>query len=267
MNALHLLLRYIQTSLKAQFQYPGSVVMLGFAQFLATAIEVIAIWGLFERFGVVKGWRFGEVCLFYGLVSLSFALSEFLTRGFDVFGTEFVRSGGFDRILLRPRSAALQLIGHDFRLSRLGRVLQAAMILTLATTTLPLAWDARMVAIAAWATTGGVALFMGILILQATLAFWTVESLEVANVLTHGGVQAGQFPLSLYSAWLRNFLIYIVPIGCVAYYPALAILSRSDPLGAPDWWLPVAPALGFVFLAVSFLAWRMGVARYTSTGT
>jgi ABC-2 type transport system permease protein len=73
--------------------------------------------------------------------------------------------------------------------------------------------------------------------------------------------------LSLYAGWFRNFLIFVVPLGCVAYYPVLAILDQPDPLGAPDWWLPTAPAMGFVFLAASFLAWRAGIRRYTSTGS
>jgi ABC-2 type transport system permease protein len=40
------------------------------------------------------------------------------------------------------------------------------------------------------AVAGGVAFFLGLVILQAALAFWTVESLEVANTLTYGGVTA-----------------------------------------------------------------------------
>ena len=35
----------------------------------------------------------------------------------------------------------------------------------------------------------------------------------------------------------------------------------------PDWLLPLAPAAGFVFLAAAFGAWRLGVARYASTGS
>ena len=38
--------------------------------------------------------------------------------------------------------------------------------------------------------------------LQATLAFWTVDSLEVAKTLTYGGVEAGQYPLDIYARWL-----------------------------------------------------------------
>ena len=165
-----------------------------------------------------------------------------------MFGTDFVKTGAFDRVLLRPRSPALQLVGYDFRLSRFGppgagdrgarhRQRQPE---------LPL--GAAALALALWAITGGVALFCGLFVLQATPAFWTVQSLEAANALTYGGIQAAQFPLSLYAGWFRSFLIFVVPLGCVAYYPVVALLGRHDPLGAPDWFLPMAPAAGFAFL-------------------
>ena len=140
-------------------------------------------------------------------------------------------------------------------------------MLILASSLVPITWDAAAVATAVWAVAGGVALFVGILVLQATLAFWTVESLEIVNVLTYGGVQAAQYPLNIYAAWFRRLLTFGIPLACVAYYPVIAILKRPDPLGAPDWLLPLAPIAGFAFLALSFLAWHAGVARYESTGS
>ncbi|WP_306770132.1 ABC-2 family transporter protein [Mycobacterium sp. KBS0706] len=110
--------------------------MLTVGQLAATAIEMVSIWALFDRFGAVKGWRFGEVMFFYALINISFSIADFVTRGFDVFGTDFVRTGDFDRLLLRPRSATLQRVGHDFRISRFGRFLQAAFILAVATSSL-----------------------------------------------------------------------------------------------------------------------------------
>lgn len=267
MNSLHLLWRYLRASVKSQMQYPASAMMLNVGQFFVTIIDVLAIGALFARFGQVQGWRFGEVVFFYGIVSTSFAIADFLTRGFDVFGTDFVKTGAFDRVLLRPRSAALQLVGYEFRLSRIGRLLQALAALAIASATLHFRWGAPQVGLALWAVMGGVALFSGLFVLQATLAFWTVESLEVANVLTYGGIQAAQFPLSLYAGWFRGFLIFVVPLGCVAYFPVVALLGRRDPLGAPDWFLPLAPAAGFAFLGAGLLAWRFGVRHYRSTGS
>jgi ABC-2 type transport system permease protein len=245
MNALALYGRYVVTSLRAQAQYPTATLMLTAGHCAATSIEILGVYALFHRFGPVGGWSFGEAALFYALVNIAFSVADLLTRGFEVFGPEFVRTGAFDRVLLRPRAAALQLAGYEVRLTRFGRMIQAGAVLVLASRLVPIDWDAARVA----------------------LAFWTVESLEVANVLTYGGVQAAQYPLNIYAAWFRRLLTFGVPLASVAYYPVLAILNRPDPLGAPAWLLPFTPFAGFAFLALSFVAWRAGVARYASTGS
>jgi ABC-2 type transport system permease protein len=267
MNALSLLGRYMSASLRAQMQYPASAILIAVGQFVATILDLVAIWVLFARFGAVDGWRFGDVAMFFGLVSISFAIADFLSRGFDVLGTEFIKTGNFDRILLRPRTATLQLIGHDFRFNRAGRFAQGLVVTSIATRSLGFHWTAPTLALALWTIAGGVALFVGLMVIQGALAFWTTESLEVMNLLTYGGVQAAQFPLGLYEKWFRNFLIFVVPIGCVAYFPVLAILGKPDPLGTPSWLLPLTPLAGFAFLSLSFVAWRAGVSKYTSTGS
>lgn len=226
MNALRLYGRYVSASLRAQAQYPAATFLLTAGHVAATAIEILGVFALFHRFGQVKGWSFGEVALFYGLINITFSIADMLTRGFDVFGSDFVRTGAFDRVLLRPRSATLQLIGYEIRLSRFGRMLQGLAVVILATKLAHIHWDPAAVTIAVWSVAGGVALFAGILVLQATLAFWTIESLEVVNVLTYGGVQAAQYPIDIYASWFRRVLTFGVPLACVAYYPVLAILTR-----------------------------------------
>lgn len=264
---MSLFFQLLAASVRGQARYPVSALMLTLSQFLVTGIEVIAVWALFNRFGEVQGWRFGEVALFYGLVNIMFAVADALGRGFDTLGTEFLRTGAFDRLLLRPRPLALQLMGHDVRISRLGRLLQGALVVAFATAEAGIAWTPATTALALLAVAGGAALFLGILVLQGTLSFWTVESLEIANVLTYGGVEAGQYPLAIYERWFRWVLTFAVPLAAVAYYPALVVLGKADPLGAPawvGWWSPLA---GFVFLGLSFAAWRIGVRHYTSTGS
>ena len=267
MGPLSLFGRLVAASLRGQARYPVSALMLTAGQLLATGVEVVAVWALFERFGDVQGWRLGEVALFYGLVNIMFALADALGRGFDVLGTEFLRTGAFDRLLLRPRALALQLMAHDVRLSRLGRLLQGLLVVAFATAHAGIAWTPATVGLALFAVTGGAALFLGILVLQGTLSFWTVESLEIANVFTYGGVEAAQYPLAIYERWFRSVLTFAVPLAAVAYYPALALLGKADPLGAPGWVGWISPLAGFVFLGLSFAAWHVGVRRYTSTGS
>lgn len=267
MNGARLYLRYAAASIRAQMQYPASFLIFTFSQFVLTAIEFFGVWALFRRFGQIDGWTLGQVAVFYGIVNVTFSIADSMTRGFDVFGTDYVRTGNFDRLLLRPRATALQLLGHEMRLARLGRLMQGAVVLAIATPLAGIHWSASSAAILLATVVGGVALFVGIWMMQATLAFWTVESLEVANTLTFGGVEAAQYPLDIYSRWFRNFLIFVVPLGCVAYFPVERLLGRPDRLGAPNWMLDLSPLFGFVFLIVALGVWRFGVRHYTSTGS
>ena len=267
MDALRLYGRYTAASIRGQMRYPASFLMTSFGAFLATAADAVGLWVLFAHFHHIHGWGFGEIAVFYGTVGTAFALTDAATRGFDVFGDFFVRTGAFDRLLLRPRTTVLQLLGHELRLSRIGRLAQAVLILLIGLSLVHLQWSPRAAILLLAAVAGGMALFAGLLILQATLAFWTVESLEIANILTYGGVQAAEYPLDVYAAWFRNFLIFVVPIGCIAYFPVVGALGRHDPLGAPDWVLFASPAAGFAFLGVALWVWGFGVRHYASTGS
>jgi ABC-2 type transport system permease protein len=254
-------------SIRGQMLYPGAFVLGFLSNASLTTIEFVGIWALFARFRHIHGWGFGEVALFYGVVNIAFAIADVLTRGFDIFGPQFVKTGNFDRILLRPRPASLQLMGYEFRLAPFGRMIQGIAVFSVAIALLSPHWGAGDVLVLAWSVAGGAALFFGILVLQATLAFWTVESLEIANTLTYGGMEAAQYPLDIYAAWFRRFLIYVVPIGCVSYFPIAAVLGRVDATGVPLALARAAPVTGFLFLALSFVAWRFGIRHYTSTGS
>ena len=267
MNAIRLYGRYVRASLRSQMQYPGSFLLTSFGAFAATGVDFIAVWALFARFRQIAGWHFGEVALFYAVIGVSFALADGLARGFDVFGEQFVKTGDFDRVLVRPRSTVLQLLGYEFRATRIGRLAQAVIVGAVAVRLTSITWTWQVWGTLIFAVAGGMALFSGILVLQATLAFWTVESLEIANTLTYGGVEAAQYPLDIYARWFRHFLTFVVPLGCVSYFPVAAVLGRAERTGVSPELLKLTPVLGFVFLGLALWIWRFGVTHYTSTGS
>lgn len=265
MDTVRLYLRYLGASVRGQMQYRGSFFLASLGQLLATGIDFLALWALFARFGSLHGWRLVDVALLYGIVNVSWALADSLGRGFDQFG-QLVKSGDFDRLLVRPRSTAFQVASRELYL-QCGRLAQGAAVLGWACWSLGITGNASHFALLLLTVAGGCALFVGILIVQATLAFWTVESLEIMNTLTYGGVETAQYPLPIYQNWFRRFFTYAVPLGCVSYYPALALLERADPLGAPGWFGWVSPLIGFAFLAAAWRVWRFGVRHYMSTGS
>ncbi|HIG18902.1 MAG TPA: hypothetical protein EYQ31_17280 [Candidatus Handelsmanbacteria bacterium] len=57
----------------------------------------------------------------------------------------------------------------------------------------------------------------------------------------------------------------MVPLTCITYYPALAIIGRIDPKLTSIGW--VTPLASPIFLLISLRLWRFGVSHYRSTGS
>lgn len=266
MDSIRLYLRYVATSIRAQMQYRASFLMLTGGNFLGTAIEFLTITVLFDRFKSIRGWSLAEIAMFYGMANIAFSLSEAIVRGFDTF-SQMVKSGDFDRLLVRPRSTVLQVLGRELQLMRVGRFAQGVVVLLWAVSRLGIAWTPGKVLLMIAAILGGSCLFAGLFILQATMSFWTIESLEIMNTVTYGGVEATEFPMSIYRPWFQRFLTMVVPLACLNYFPGLAILGRPDPLGLPDVFHWLSPLVGVLFLAVCIPIWKFGVRHYCSTGS
>jgi ABC-2 type transport system permease protein len=199
-NAFFIYIRYISISFKSQMQYKVSLLLQVIGQFTATIIEFLGIWALFTRFSSIGTWTLNEIALFYGMINISFACADALGRGFDTFG-KIIKSGDFDRLLLRPRTTVLQLLGTEFTLRRIGRFMQGLVVIGWSLSTLHVPFNIKILWLLSTSFIGGVALFVGIVILQATLTFWTIESLEIMNILTYGGVETAQYPISIYSKY------------------------------------------------------------------
>ena len=253
-------------SARAQMQYRASFAMLAMGNLLTTGLEFVALLALFDRFGSLSGWSLREVAFMYGKVNVSFSIAEAATRGFDTFGV-MVKTGDFDRLLARPRSTALQIAGQELRLSRVGRLAQGMAALIWASASLGIDWTPASVALLIAAIAGGACLFSGLLTLQATMSFWTTETLEIVNTVTYGGVETAQFPISIYRPWFRRVFTFGIPLACLSYFPSLAIMGVEDPLGSPLWFQWASPLAGFAFLLAALQAWRFGVRHYTSTGS
>lgn len=258
--------RYLAMSMKAQWQYRASLGLQMVAQLGLTGVEFFSVWVLFHRFHRLGPWTLSEVALFYGVVSLAWALTDMVGQALDHFGDR-VKSGDFDRVLLRPRGLVFQLLAQETQLRRLGRAGQGAAVLAWGWTSLALGFAPERWLLLIAAVAGGATLFFGLLVVQATVSFWTVESLEVMNVMTYGGVATAQYPLSIYPGALRRFFLFVVPLGAAMYFLVVRILGKADPLGAPAWLAWAGPLAGPVFLLVALALWRRGVRHYTSTGS
>lgn len=261
MGSLGLYLRYIGISIQSQMEYKASFIMMSLGHLAITFIEFLGMVALFNRFGEVQGWSLYEVAVFYGVINVSFAIAEGAGRGYDVLDRH-IRSGTFDRMLLRPRSLNLQIIGSELQMMRVGRLIQGLLVMIYGLVHLQVVMGIQQMIILFATLIGGTLFFMGMMIIQATISFWSIQSLEIVNVFTYGGVQMAQYPMDIYKKWFQKIFTYFIPMSFVSYYPLLGLLRNENLLLAT-----LSPLAGVVFFLIANMLFRVGTRFYCSTGS
>ncbi len=264
---LSLYFRLIGARIRSQMQYKLSfwLELCGFLLSTGLDFGVIAI--LFFRFRSVGGWSLPQVALLYGMTSIAFSLAEMAGRGFDAPFERMMMRGEFDMVLIRPLSAFFQVLASDFQVRRLGRTLQGAAVLALAVSRLRVEWTADRIAVLLLAVISGTVVFLALMVIGATICFWTIRTPEVINAFTFGGHELTCYPLSIYSQRIRTVFLFVVPVGFANYPAALYILGKTDPFGLPTAMAWAAPLAAGLFLAAALGFFSYGVRCYQSTGS
>jgi len=260
---MRLYLKYIELLLKSQLQYKASFAMTICTQFLTPFSAFAGIYILFKRFGSIAGWSAYEVFLCFAIIGASFAVSTCLARGFDVF-PNMVKNAAFDRVLVRPRGTIIQVLGSGFDIKRIGHLMQSIIILIIAISGINIQWNIFKVITIINMILGGTCIFSGVYMLQATFSFWTIEGLEVANILTHGVKEYASYPLNILPKWITRFFTFVIPFGCVNYLPLLLLLGRINKNRV---FYMLLPLFGILFIIPCLFAWKFGVKHYRSTGS
>ena len=170
-GGFHLYKQYFLIQLKSAMQYKTSFFLTCIGQFLVSFNVFIGIYFMFQRFHTVKGYSYNEVLLCFGITLMEFGLAEAFARGFDSFAS-IIGNGVFDRIMVRPRSLILQVLGQRIEFTRIGRMLQAVIMFAYGLAAGRVDWSLSKVLVVLFMLAGGPALFSGIFLIYAAICFF-----------------------------------------------------------------------------------------------
>lgn len=256
-----LYLHYVSINVKSMMQYKTSFFLTAIGQFFISFNVFLGVFFMLKRFHSVKGFSYEEVLLCFSILLLQFSLSEMFARGFDSFAA-MVKSGAFDRVLVRPQGEIVQVLGSKFELTRIGRLLQAAAMFAYVVVKSEITWTFPKILTVIFMLIGGTALFSGLFLIYASLCFFTLEGLEFMNIFTDGAREYGRYPLGVYGKRMLQFTTFVIPYALVQYYPLLYLVDRST-----NGFYIFLPLLAVLFLIPCYGFWRFGVKHYTSSGS
>lgn len=258
---MRLYARYFIIQLKGQMQYKASFFLTITGQFLTAFSVLLGIWFMLSRFHQVEGFTFSDILLCFAIVWMAYSLSETFARGFDHFAV-MIGNGEFDRIMVRPRSTVLQVLGSRIEFTRLGRLIQAVFVFCYAIPASGVVWSADKIITLVLMILSGSLVFSGLFLIYAALCFFTTEGLEFINIFTDGGREFGTYPLVIYGSGVLKFFTYVIPMALFQYYPLLYLLGRTENKA-----YMFLPLLAILFLVPCYALWRIGVKHFKSTGS
>lgn len=256
-----LYIHYISIIVRSMMQYKTSFFLTTIGQFLVSFNVFLGIFFMFQRFSSVKGFRYSEVLLCFSIMLLEFSIAEIFARGFDVF-PEMIKSGNFDRVLVRPQNEILQVLGSKFELTRIGRLFQSIVLFTYVMVIGEVIWTLPKIITVVFMLIGGTALFSGLFMIYASLCFFTLDGLEFMNILTDGAREYGKYPIGVYGKKVLFITTIMIPYALVQYYPLLYLLDRKTSVV-----YIFLPLVAVVFLVPCYLLWKFGVRHYKSSGS
>jgi ABC-2 type transport system permease protein len=257
MRPLQLAWLYFRLGSMNELQYRANffIQVLQSAVAVGTALVVLAL--VYSHTDELNGWSQAELMVVMGIqILLGGVIRTSIQPNMERLMEE-VRDGKLDFALTKPEDSQVLVSVRDVRIWRAVDVISGGAVLGYGISGLERGVDLGDVGLfVALLAVGAVTIYCFWLIIS-TLAFWIVNTWNIIE-LFDGVYQTGRFPVSMYPAWLRIGVTFLVPIAFAITVPAEAATSRLE-------WPTVALALGFAagLFALTRWWWRFGLRHYS----
>jgi len=253
---------YFSQYAKARLEYRLDFFSSVFASFLGTAASFGFLLIVFSRVPAVKGWTFEEMVFLYGFSLIPLGIFNVLSWNLYQFPDRYLIEGRFDRVLVRPVSSVFQVLFEAFRLESLQETVTGLAAVVWASRRLHLAFSPLdVVLFVLWAAFAA-AIYLAIFVGLSATSFWIEDRIGIVPPIFNL-MQFGRYPLSIYDAWIRFVLSFVIPFAFATFFPTLRFLKRPE--FVREFW--AVPLVAAATVAIALAAWNVGVKRYHSTGS
>lgn len=251
---------YMRIGFLTAMQYPADTLIWVFSMLIREASGFIGIITIARAAGGLAEWNLYEICILFAMCAIVESIGQAF---FDcIWNIEpAVHKGILDVYLVRPASPFIQLLGQYIHFQAILSMFVYIGVFVWAAYNLNLQIQGREICILIEYIVCGTIINSGIYTIFNCLNFWIVRGEDIA-ILVQTCREFVKYPLTVFPKLIQGFFTYLLPLGFVAYYPALYLLNKTD--------LPIGILLPMVALGIGIIAtllWKAGVKGYDSTGT
>jgi ABC-2 type transport system permease protein len=223
---------------------------------------LVFISALFSQIPEVEGWTVWEIALMYALALIARGFVEMACDGPWALRS-LVNSGQFDRLLVRPVPASLQVATQIASIHGLGQMGLGVAVFLLASDRAEVDWTPGKALYLALVLASSAVMLSAINFLVNMIAFWEPSAQSAIPTFLATMIDFAKFPLDIYNLLIRGLITVVIPYAFITYFPALVLLEKD----ASSRWLGyLVPVVSAIVVVVTALLWKIGVNRYQGVG-
>ena len=253
---------FLKNRIKILMEYRMNFLIGATSTIMIQGAGLLTVWVIMSQIPDLNGWTLPQVLLIYGLITLSKSINHMFADNLWTLGRDYVRTGQFDRFMVRPVDPLFHLLADRFCHDGIGNFLVGGALVAIAAARLGIVWTPGVIIYFAVMVLSGGVIFIALNLMTCVSAFWIMDSVPVTRVVFEMH-EFAKYPLSIYPRAIGLLLTWAIPFGFASYFPATRLMGLETPL----WQAYGAPLVAAVLLAVALAVWRVGLRHYGSTGT
>lgn len=258
---LKLYLHYASKHIKVMLEYRVDFLIGMFSTIIQQGISIVFLKIIFNNIQELKGWSFYEILFIFSIAFLGRSIHHIFFDNLWTLGWQYIRSGNFERLLLRPVNPLFQVISERFQQDGIGQFVIGSIMMFISANHLGIQWGVAKIAILILFILSSGIIFVAINLFFITFSFWMVDSLPIV-VSVFGLSEFARYPVSIYHKSITLIITWLIPYGFTAFYPANYFLANH---GVSKLAL-ITPIIAIGCFIIAYKFWNYGVKHYESTG-
>ncbi|WP_026887957.1 ABC transporter permease [Clostridium beijerinckii] len=253
---------FFKQQMKVVLEYRVDFIIGIISTILYQSTSILFLSIIFNYITEIRHWSFYEMLFIYGIAGTGRSIHHIFFDNLWVIGSQYIRTGNFDRLLVRPINPLFHLIADRVQIDGFGQLIIGLAILLSAMPHLTIQWSIINILLLILMIISSGLIFVAVNLFFSTFSFWIIDSFSL-TLAAFWISDFARYPITIYNKTIRFIITWIIPYAFTAFYPAALFISHD---GYKDLAI-LTPIVAIISIGASYYFWKIGIKHYVGTGT
>ena len=261
MNTLKLLSAFLKVNIQMSLAYRADTVVNILLNLMWLGWELLSLNIIFNNTDTIGGWGFGELIALLGVFRLVNTLMIALIWPNTEKFNQSIRDGSMDYTLLQPINSMFLVTFSRITVWRIWDLVLAIVLILIGVNMSGDITTPLQILTFILLTVSGAIVIYSLWIVLISLTFWFTKFDNNVTIL-HALLDAGRYPVTVYPAWLRILVTFVIPVAVATTVPLQGLRGDLD-IGR----ILMYMAIGVASFLIASRVWKAGLKQYSGASS